>query len=270
VGRFPCIDPLAERFAWVSPYNYAENEPVGHVDLWGLQKSEPKEETYYGGTLPTVQVEERVSSDVKRDYSIERYGYNGSWDQYKDDYGLDERWTYASYLNYWLEVYSAEYEAWVKAQDKAEAARETVERLTFWMGEAFPTVGAVAMGSWSPYLPFPRGFRFVPRYQGDFKNFLGTEQFPFQYSGSLLKHLNAYITKGEYAGMLERPYMRSPLLIRSIMRTGKGAPDKFIEGAIRYEVAGMFRGSKGTWELVIDPKENRIYHFLFNGKNVKP
>ncbi len=37
VGRFPCIDPLAERFAWVSPYNYAENEPVGHVDLWGLQ-----------------------------------------------------------------------------------------------------------------------------------------------------------------------------------------------------------------------------------------
>jgi len=40
VGRFPCIDPLAERFAWVSPYNYAENEPVGHVDLWGLQKSE--------------------------------------------------------------------------------------------------------------------------------------------------------------------------------------------------------------------------------------
>ena len=41
VGRFPCIDPLAERFAWVSPYNYAENEPIGHVDLWGLQKSEP-------------------------------------------------------------------------------------------------------------------------------------------------------------------------------------------------------------------------------------
>ena len=38
MGRFPCIDPLAERFAWVSPYNYAENEPVGHVDLWGLQK----------------------------------------------------------------------------------------------------------------------------------------------------------------------------------------------------------------------------------------
>ena len=43
MGRFPCIDPLAERFAWVSPYNYAENEPVGHVDLWGLQKSDVSE-----------------------------------------------------------------------------------------------------------------------------------------------------------------------------------------------------------------------------------
>ncbi len=31
------VDPLAEQFAHVSPFNYAENEPVGHIDLWGLQ-----------------------------------------------------------------------------------------------------------------------------------------------------------------------------------------------------------------------------------------
>ena len=37
VGRFPCIDPLAERFAWVSPYNYAENRVVDGIDWWGLQ-----------------------------------------------------------------------------------------------------------------------------------------------------------------------------------------------------------------------------------------
>jgi RHS repeat-associated protein len=37
VGRFPSVDPAADQFAWVSPFNYAENEPIGHIDLWGLQ-----------------------------------------------------------------------------------------------------------------------------------------------------------------------------------------------------------------------------------------
>jgi RHS repeat-associated protein len=38
VGRFPSVDPLADRFAHVSPFNYAENEPIAHIDLWGLQQ----------------------------------------------------------------------------------------------------------------------------------------------------------------------------------------------------------------------------------------
>ena len=40
IGRFAGVDPIAERFAWVSPYNYAENSPIGNIDLWGLQKLE--------------------------------------------------------------------------------------------------------------------------------------------------------------------------------------------------------------------------------------
>jgi hypothetical protein len=31
------VDPIAEEFPWVNGFNYAENEPVGHIDLWGLQ-----------------------------------------------------------------------------------------------------------------------------------------------------------------------------------------------------------------------------------------
>ncbi len=38
LGRFTGIDPIADQFAHVSPYNYAENEPVGSIDLWGLQR----------------------------------------------------------------------------------------------------------------------------------------------------------------------------------------------------------------------------------------
>ena len=38
IGRFPGVDPLADTFNFVTPYNYAENEPTAHIDLWGLQK----------------------------------------------------------------------------------------------------------------------------------------------------------------------------------------------------------------------------------------
>jgi len=37
LGRFPSLDPLADKFHWVTPYNYAENNPVSGIDLWGLQ-----------------------------------------------------------------------------------------------------------------------------------------------------------------------------------------------------------------------------------------
>lgn len=32
------MDPIADQFAWVSVYNYAENSPIGNIDLHGLQK----------------------------------------------------------------------------------------------------------------------------------------------------------------------------------------------------------------------------------------
>jgi hypothetical protein len=35
------VDPIADQFAWVSVYNYAENEPIRHIDLHGLQKALP-------------------------------------------------------------------------------------------------------------------------------------------------------------------------------------------------------------------------------------
>ncbi len=37
LGRFTGTDPIAEKFSHLSPYNYASNDPVLKIDLWGLQ-----------------------------------------------------------------------------------------------------------------------------------------------------------------------------------------------------------------------------------------
>jgi RHS repeat-associated protein len=36
-ARFINCDPIIEKFPYLTPYNYAENEPIAHIDLWGLQ-----------------------------------------------------------------------------------------------------------------------------------------------------------------------------------------------------------------------------------------
>lgn len=37
-GRFTGVDPIGDKFAHVTTYNYAENEPVANIDLHGLQQ----------------------------------------------------------------------------------------------------------------------------------------------------------------------------------------------------------------------------------------
>ncbi|KAA3633754.1 MAG: RHS repeat-associated core domain-containing protein, partial [Bacteroidetes bacterium] len=42
IARFTGVDPIADQFPHVSVFNYAENEPVGHIDLHGLQQEDPE------------------------------------------------------------------------------------------------------------------------------------------------------------------------------------------------------------------------------------
>jgi len=37
VGRFTGVDPISDQFAHLSTYNYASNDPILNIDLWGLQ-----------------------------------------------------------------------------------------------------------------------------------------------------------------------------------------------------------------------------------------
>ena len=38
IARFTGVDPISDKFPWVSTYNYAENEPIASIDLHGLQR----------------------------------------------------------------------------------------------------------------------------------------------------------------------------------------------------------------------------------------
>ena len=38
IGRFWSVDPLAGKFPWNSPYAFAENTPVGFIEMEGLEK----------------------------------------------------------------------------------------------------------------------------------------------------------------------------------------------------------------------------------------
>jgi hypothetical protein len=57
--------------------------------------------------------------------------------------------------------------------------------------------------------------------------------------------------------------LRGPSTISNILKTGKGVPDAFFKGGMNYKVTGSFNGSKGIFELGINPETNTIYHFLF-------
>lgn len=37
LGRFLSVDPLAKEFAFYSPYHFAGNKPISHLDLDGME-----------------------------------------------------------------------------------------------------------------------------------------------------------------------------------------------------------------------------------------
>jgi RHS repeat-associated protein len=58
IARFTGVDPISDQFAWVSTYNYAENEPIANIDLHGLQKFYSADGNFIGshGNSPQERV----------------------------------------------------------------------------------------------------------------------------------------------------------------------------------------------------------------------
>lgn len=74
IGRFTGVDPIADQFAWVSPFNYAENSPIAHIDLHGLQKIS----AIFSGMITrttgksvfSVPIEGRITYDIGNNGSL--------------------------------------------------------------------------------------------------------------------------------------------------------------------------------------------------------
>ena len=87
IGRFPSVDPIADQFAFVSPFNYAENEPVGHIDLWGLQQTKADEPKTTSGPLREGYIySDGPSSDANKEPHLlrERDGSEQYHDMFTD------------------------------------------------------------------------------------------------------------------------------------------------------------------------------------------
>lgn len=89
---------------------------------------------------------------------------------------------------------------------------------------------------------------------------LGIDVSELRLTGTVSSHLDDLTKTGEAA----RPYLNSRLTMREIMEAADPIPDPGgVPGALRWDVPGAFRGSEGTWQLVVDPSSNTVLHFLF-------
>ena len=84
LGRFTCLDPLADKFVHLSPYNYADNSPIANIDLWGLQawyaadgnliakpfSDEPVAGPLSESTIQEIGATEYGVLETKKDYSF--------------------------------------------------------------------------------------------------------------------------------------------------------------------------------------------------------
>ena len=68
------------------------------------------------------------------------------------------------------------------------------------------------------------------------------------------------------SGHGNRPYQDSKLLINEIINSSEPIQDPQGTNALYWEVDGSFSNSNGTYELLIDPETNTVWHFVYKSK----
>jgi RHS repeat-associated protein len=158
-------------------YTYAFNNPLKYSDPGGenpiIGPAVYNAIMSQGYILPTIIIKETLIKPISEelikvvakeltteliDQSIQRYDYSGSFSDYQRQYGLEGE-SYNNILNSWIENHGADFDNYIKLQDKIEADRIAIEKMkifTFLVS----TSGSMSIGLLTPKLPAPRAFRF--------------------------------------------------------------------------------------------------------------
>ena len=133
-------------------------------------------------------------------------------------------------------------------------------------GEFTPIEGTFSVNG-ETYKYSNAGIEVVPKGVEGTSNAINASE--LKMSKTVQKHMNNIIKKGANKGDLARPYVDSngtTMLVDEIMKGGTPVKDTALKNGLRWDVEGTFRGSTGTWELVVDTSSNTIVHFNFVAK----
>ncbi len=71
IARFTSVDPIAEEFAHLSTFNYADNSPIANIDLHGLQALYAADGTLIGYSVQEGQGPTQIAEDLKENYGCQ-------------------------------------------------------------------------------------------------------------------------------------------------------------------------------------------------------
>ncbi|HTF81918.1 MAG TPA: RHS repeat-associated core domain-containing protein [Cytophagales bacterium] len=71
IARFLSTDPLTSKYPWYTPYQFAGNKPISHIDLDGLEEAKPKY-NLTGNLVIALKDDEQVYNQAENT--------SGSWD----------------------------------------------------------------------------------------------------------------------------------------------------------------------------------------------
>ena len=294
-GRWMTADPLGFD-AGPNLYAYVSNAPLTHVDLYGLLALYNKQvstEDLKQMTIGSVHAFGDFAMNTASAFSAMGWGLTTpfravNWmtgkSSFSQDWGAFQRSNSAfqEFGRHWMqrmlpgnphnETYRAfrsgvgsgmELGAWTLGGLGAAKSAYSLVQKGFTPMKGF--VGLQKIGRPADAGMRGNALRMGRYYQEDsFINKGALKIGRFTYSNTAAKHLTEFVKKGPNAGRLVRPYMKSQLTIEEIIAARKPISDPGgIPGGLRWDVPGALRGNEGTWELVMHPETNVIYHFNF-------
>jgi RHS repeat-associated protein len=81
LGRFLSVDPLAKKYPWYTPYQFAGNKPIQFIDLDGLEEAKPENDGQPKGSWYRRQSGQNVTYSYTLDKEVESgsISMKGAW-----------------------------------------------------------------------------------------------------------------------------------------------------------------------------------------------